>query len=195
MIPDFTSSDSSRSNRRVSSGHSKFTPREDEQLREAVRKYNKNWTLISQTLENRTARQCRDRWNYYLCPDTNLEDFTSEDDDKLMSLYNQYGSKWSIIAPHFSGRTTANVRNRILKLLRRQARGSRSPPTSPPKDPFPQSSSPSTESEVSTFPFYSQTEISNDDQVFTLREDKRTIPDISSVDKVFFQQLSKQLSF
>jgi hypothetical protein len=48
----------------------KFTPEEDKVLRNLVAQFGKSdWAAIAQRLENRTPRQCRERWKHYLSPE------------------------------------------------------------------------------------------------------------------------------
>ena len=99
----------------------KFTQVEDDLLKHLVGKYGTNkWNLIGSLMRGRNSRQCRDRWNHYLC-DENLkhDDFTKEDDELLMKLYSEVGHRWTIIAKHFERRNSVIVRNRIFKLLRK----------------------------------------------------------------------------
>ena len=48
---------------------SKFTPVEDQKLRELVAKYGDNdWATVSKMMGTRNQRQCRERWTNYLSP-------------------------------------------------------------------------------------------------------------------------------
>ena len=169
--------------KRAAASHCKFTPREDEMLKEAVEKFHKNWAQIAQALGNRTARQCRDRWNYYLCPDTNLEEFSPEDDQRLLNLFTQFGNKWSLIAPHFEGRTSACVRNRCLKLQRHLQKCSSNKIYEDPK---------------------CNNLVKKQEKVFSLhfmpvdcqqQTVKKALPNIFSFDQIFLQQKNQPLSF
>ena len=99
----------------------KFTQAEDDLLKYLVKKYGTNkWNLIGSLMCGRNSRQCRDRWNHYLCDENlNHEEFTQEDDELLLKLYYEIGSRWTIIAKHFERRNSVIVRNRIFKLLRK----------------------------------------------------------------------------
>ena len=77
------------------------------------------WAFIAKLLNDRTARQCRDRWNHYLCHDTKEPAWTQEEDTLLMKLYNEIGSKWTLIAKSFEHRNSVSVRNRACRLIRR----------------------------------------------------------------------------
>lgn len=99
--------------------HIKFTPEEDDKLREIVDQIGtSSWPNVAKYLKGRTSRQCRDRWNHYLSPNANLAEWTPDDEELLLSLYRQYGTKWAFISSHFPGRTAACVRTHCCRLQR-----------------------------------------------------------------------------
>ena len=106
----------------------KFTQSEDEKLQQLVKKYGQNdWKLIAEKMSNRTSRQCRERWKYYLQPSlqqpANME-WTKEEDTLLIQKMNEFGTKWSQIAKFFPFRTDINVKNRFHRLQRLKNRES-----------------------------------------------------------------------
>ena len=97
----------------------KFSPMEDQRLTSLVQYYGiKSWNIIASQLSGRTPRQCRDRWNHYLCPQTNTTQWTPEEDALLKQLIHKYGKQWTKIALHFPGRQAISIRNRCCKLSR-----------------------------------------------------------------------------
>lgn len=74
---------------------------EDKKLRAVAgmnSKHNKwKWTPYMQFFPGRTARQLRDR---YLALDSkdNSEEWTQEEDEQILRLYQRIGSKWTLIA-------------------------------------------------------------------------------------------------
>ena len=105
-----------------------FTPTEDVLLRLIISQIGtSNWQAVAQRIGNRTARQCRDRWNHYLSPYTNHSEWTPEEDAILLENYRILGPKWGKIATLFPGRTDVSTRNRCCKLLRKQNSISSSP--------------------------------------------------------------------
>lgn len=102
----------------------KFTPQEDDLLRNLVQQYgeNDNWSIIAKkmTISYRNQRQCKERWLNYLSPSINNAPFTLEEDEKLEELYSKYGAKWVQIAKYFPSRTDINIRSRWLVLQRRK---------------------------------------------------------------------------
>ena len=88
----------------------KFTPEEDMKLRKLVEEYGENnWYTISEKMEGRNTRQCRERWRYYLSPDINNDPWTAEEDKLLDQKYMIYGPKWKQIATFFSKRTKKKI--------------------------------------------------------------------------------------
>jgi len=97
----------------------KFSPQEDEALIKSVQENGSgNWYLIASQIPGRTPRQCRDRYNNYLSPSTNLQEWTKEEDEYLIEQYQKLGNKWSKLSQFFPGRPSSLVRNRCCKLLR-----------------------------------------------------------------------------
>ena len=101
----------------------KFSKPEDERLTDLVFQYGtKKWRTISSLMEDRTPRQCRERWKYYLSLGENInvnDNWNQEDDDLLISLYEKYGSKWSSMIGYFKNQTVVSLKNRYNKLQRK----------------------------------------------------------------------------
>lgn len=90
-----------------------FTKEEDEKLKELVNKYGtRKWSLISSLMNNRTSRQCRDRYFNYLFPGCFKGEWSNDQDNLLVNLYMQYGPKWSFFSKNFPGRTPNSLKNR-----------------------------------------------------------------------------------
>ena len=95
----------------------KFTPEEDEKLKNLVKTYGTNdWKTISSLIPNRSQRQCRERWKNYLSPDVSNAPWTSEEDQLLEEKYKELGSQWSRISKFFNARTDIHVKNRWVTL-------------------------------------------------------------------------------
>lgn len=104
----------------------KFSKPEDERLTDLVYQYGtKKWRTISSLMEDRTPRQCRERWKYYLSLGENVnvnDNWSQEDDELLLSLYDKYGSKWSSMISYFKNQTVVSLKNRYNKLQRKSRR-------------------------------------------------------------------------
>lgn len=113
-------------NQQINSGRIKFSSSEDRLLISLVQSYGtKSWVLVSKMMNNRTPRQCRDRWNHYLSPTTNNTLWSPEEDTLLIEKIKIFGNQWSRISKFFPGRTGVSIRNRCCKLSRQ-----------PSSDPF-----------------------------------------------------------
>ncbi len=68
----------------------------------------------------------RDKYTNYLRPDINKEDWSLEEDQKILELINIYGTKWKSIQREMPNRTDNQIKNRYygrLKiLLKKKAR-------------------------------------------------------------------------
>ena len=96
----------------------KFKPEEDQYLRKLVKQFGLfAWEEIANLMGTRNARQCHDRWHYYLSPRINNEPWTEEDDRRLIKECYEMNGKWVKIAKKFKGRTDTQIKNRwnILK--------------------------------------------------------------------------------
>ena len=97
---------------------SKFTQEEDKLLKDLVEKYGeKSWEKISRHIPNRTGRQCRDRYCNYLQPGLSSSNWTQEEDQLIIDLYDTIGNHWVEIAKYLKGRSGNNVKNRWHKYL------------------------------------------------------------------------------
>ena len=97
-----------------------WSKEEDQLIRSHVEKNGKNWALISKLMKTRNGKQIRDRFLNYLDPEIKKEKFEDEEDHKIVSLYKDYGPKWSIISKHFEGRTGDMIKNRFHSCLKRK---------------------------------------------------------------------------
>jgi hypothetical protein len=97
-----------------------FTHQEDEALRELVEELGPvDWTRISQRMEGRNPRQCKERWMNYLAPCLKKAVWTREEDRRLIQKHRELGAKWVQIAKFFPERTDSMVKNRFNRLKRR----------------------------------------------------------------------------
>lgn len=99
----------------------KFTPEEDQKLRELIQKHgDRSWNLVSRLMGTRSQRQCRERWKHYLSCDMSMasKPWTKEEDEILISKFNELGAKWTKIARELPGRSDLQVKLRYMKHLR-----------------------------------------------------------------------------
>ncbi|OHS99362.1 Myb-like DNA-binding domain containing protein [Tritrichomonas foetus] len=97
-----------------------FTLNEDNKLAQLVNKYgDKDWLKIASEMENRSVRQCRERWQLFLNINVVKTKWTKEETQLLIEKYQEYGSQWKLLEQFFNGRTIYNIRNKWVSLNRK----------------------------------------------------------------------------
>ncbi|CAH8381149.1 unnamed protein product [Eruca vesicaria subsp. sativa] len=86
---------------------------EDLKLTSFINKYgHENWrSLPEQAGLLRCGKSCRLRWINYLRPDVKRGNFSVEEEETIIKLYQSIGSKWSKIASKLPGRTDNEIKN------------------------------------------------------------------------------------
>lgn len=91
-----------------------WSPEEDATLKHYLQNHGTggNWITLPQRAGlKRCGKSCRLRWLNYLRPDIKHGPFTDEEDTLILSLYQNLGSRWSVIASKLAGRTDNDVKN------------------------------------------------------------------------------------
>lgn len=87
-----------------------------------------DWTQISSELkshysiQNRSGKQCRERYRNHLDPSINKSPFTPEEDNTIFKLYKQLGKSWKTISKFIPGRSDNSIKNRFYSKLRKKLR-------------------------------------------------------------------------
>lgn len=103
----------------IFSKHKKWTKEEDSKLLKMVVIFGaKDWRNLSKHMEGRNSRQCRERWQNYLNPNLNFNNWTLEEDKLLLEMREKHGPKWKLISKYFTNRTDAMIKNRYNALER-----------------------------------------------------------------------------
>ena len=99
----------------------RFSKGEDELITKLVNEFGENsWHKISSLVQNRTPRQCKERWLNYLKQGINKTPWKKEEDELLIKKADELKKSWREIAAFFNGRTTVDLKNRYSLILRRE---------------------------------------------------------------------------
>lgn len=91
---------------------------EDQIVKAAIQKYGTHqWSKIASLLQHKSARQCQIRWDEYLNPRLNFNDFTKQEDARLLNLARRLPNQWRTIADAM-GRTAQTCIDRYNQLLK-----------------------------------------------------------------------------
>ena len=93
-----------------------WTPQEDEVILRYVYEKGKGdehmmWGNLSETLNGRSGKSCRERWFNHLDPKIKRTEWSQEEQWVLFILRNQSNEKWSLISKKLMGRTDNAVKN------------------------------------------------------------------------------------
>lgn len=94
----------------------KWTLEEDKALLAMYNQYPGKWAQIASALPGRTDQQCMGRYLRHLDPNIKRDLWCTEEDKKLISLKQEHGTKWSVIARNIQGRTPQQCRARWFTL-------------------------------------------------------------------------------
>jgi len=80
------------------------------------------WNALAQQMENRSGKQCRERYVNHLNPDRKKGKWTGPEDALIAQLQATLGNQWSKIAAALPGRSDNDVKNRWHSRMRSQKR-------------------------------------------------------------------------
>jgi myb proto-oncogene protein len=96
-----------------------WSTEEDETVRKLIRKVGRNWKVLSEMLGSKTGKQIRERFINKLDPKINRDDWTDEEDRRIITLYSEIGRRWSEISKHLPGRPENKVKNRFYSFIQK----------------------------------------------------------------------------
>ena len=106
------------------SGPKTWTKEEDNMLLNMVQgmRMPMKWSLVAQSMPDRTGKQCRERYVNHLNPRLKSSDWSPAEDATIFHLYNTSGSQWAKMSKMIPGRTDNGIKNRFHNLRRQLER-------------------------------------------------------------------------
>lgn len=98
-----------------------WTVEEDNLLRNLVQgSANVTWTVVAENFDNRSGKQCRERWINHVNPEIDTREWTQADDELLYKMHKILGNKWATIAKSLPGRSEYSIKNRWNTTIRKK---------------------------------------------------------------------------
>lgn len=88
-----------------------WTKEEDNLLLELYKIHSAKWAVIARNIPGRTDDACSKRYREALDPSLKKDDWTSDEDEKLIAAYNSIGGKWGRVGQELQ-RSGLGCRNR-----------------------------------------------------------------------------------
>jgi len=106
------------------SGPKTWTKEEDSILLNMVQNMRMpmKWSIVAQSMPDRTGKQCRERYVNHLNPRLKNTDWNPNEDATIFHLYNSVGSQWAKMSKMIPGRTDNGIKNRFHNLRRQLER-------------------------------------------------------------------------
>ncbi|KAI0666343.1 hypothetical protein C8Q78DRAFT_1060895 [Trametes maxima] len=103
-----------------------WTPEEDQLLLSLYAIHSTKWSVIARNIPGRTDDACSKRYREALDPSLKRDDWTADEDSKLLEAYSRLGGKWGLIGQELS-RSGLGCRNRWRMLERKRVASTREP--------------------------------------------------------------------
>lgn len=111
-------------NSKRKNGPKAWTKEEDNLLLSIVQSMHMpmKWSVVAQSLPERTGKQCRERYVNHLNPRLKVTDWSPLEDATIFHLYDTIGSHWAKMSKIIPGRTDNGIKNRFHNLRRQLER-------------------------------------------------------------------------
>ncbi|KAL4961541.1 uncharacterized protein BDV14DRAFT_203727 [Aspergillus stella-maris] len=107
-----------------------WSQEENKRLHEAVARYSTVWTEVAQVVGTRQPDQCAKRWQHFLDPGLNRNEWTPEEDDILVAEVEKRGRNWKQIVDEVLHRRSANDAKNRFTILQRMRQSTNNNPKS-----------------------------------------------------------------
>lgn len=93
---------------------------EDELLKHLVDQLGCSWKAIAAGMQDRSSKQCRERWENHLAPHLNKGEWTPEEDQEIQKHVAELGTDWSQIRDKYMPRrSNTRIKRRWLSMIRK----------------------------------------------------------------------------
>ena len=96
----------------------KWSKEEDERLLNLYQDFGNSWRFISKIMKTRNTKQIRLRFKFHLQNGLNRSNFTKEEDDNILKLYQIYKNKWSLYKRILKDRSPQRIKTRYFILIK-----------------------------------------------------------------------------
>ena len=90
----------------------KWSQEEDDHIVNLVKEHSYDWAKISNIIKNRTSKQIRSRYIYYLDTGLNKSEFTKEEDELVKKLFPVFKTNWTKYINYLPNRSAKIIQNR-----------------------------------------------------------------------------------
>ena len=90
----------------------KWSQEEDDKIINLVKEHGYDWAKISNLIRNRTSKQIRSRYIYYLDDGLNKSEFTQEEDEMVKKLFPIFKTNWAKYINYLPNRSAKIIQNR-----------------------------------------------------------------------------------